>query len=532
MNLFYSGMLNNCFANTQKQLFTLLLCLSGLAVPFYASAQTCTAPNQCMATPGFGDAPASHICPPDFIVEEIFLEDFDNGFGVFTEDAVPVGANDLTVSTAGDTPSFGTGPETTAGCNGSSNDGEFIFLEGSFTLIGETHCMSASIDIPAPSEALSLPFTMSFWHHMFGDNIGTMDVKINGGTEYTVTGQQQTANCQNWDRGVIDVSAHAGTTITMQICMSEGDNSISTFESDISIDHIQIFGCKPKNLPLPGWEMANIGTSNGDNCYFYDADNDEYTITSGGNNAISSTTDNVAFSYQDLCGNGSITAKIEDVSANGYGGIMLRDGLSAGAKQVSLFSNLSSVLRHESRSYTNAPKTVNAFYKPNPMWLKIERQGDWFFAYSSADGYNFQYVHAVYVPMGYCIQMGLASFTYSPTMTADAVFSNISTTGLVGGLSEEEGIAPVEAEVKAISPKAVVFPNPAQDQFTVRLAEPLLTDAQLVLRSGVGQVVGSRTLDSGNVNVDWNIVDLPSGIYYLEVSDNSGILDVLKVIKQ
>ena len=32
---------------------------------------------------------------------------------------------------------------------------------------------------------------------------------------------------------------------TVQICMSEGDGAISTFESDISIDHLQIFGCSP-----------------------------------------------------------------------------------------------------------------------------------------------------------------------------------------------------------------------------------------------------------------------------------------------
>ena len=34
------------------------------------------------------------------------------------------------------------------------NDGEFIFLEGSFHLIGERHCVSATISLPAPSPTI------------------------------------------------------------------------------------------------------------------------------------------------------------------------------------------------------------------------------------------------------------------------------------------------------------------------------------------------------------------------------------------
>ena len=235
---------------TQKNilgLFSLLLVfLMGPAVSF---GQTCTAPNQCMATPGFPDAPASHTCAPGSgSASAIFTETFDNGFGVFTEDSPPgpgtTGANDLTLSTAGDTPSFGTGPETTAGCNGGANDGEFVFLEGSFTLANETHCMSAPIPVPAANPpALNSPFTLSFWYHMFGDNIGTLEIFVNGGSQFSVSGQQQTANCQPWLQGSIDMTPFAGTTPTVQICMSEGNGQISTFESDISIDHIQLFAC-------------------------------------------------------------------------------------------------------------------------------------------------------------------------------------------------------------------------------------------------------------------------------------------------
>ena len=219
-------------------LMVLLACLFGQQ---YAIGQNCTAPNQCTATTGFPDAPAGFSCGAPFSPVAIFTEDFDNGFGIFTEDVGPNSPNNLTVSTNGDTPSGGTGPETTAGCNGNANDGEFIFLETSFDA-GETHCMSASIPLPAVSPTVSTPYSLSFWYYMFGDNIGTLEIFINGGSVFSVSGQQQTANCQDWLQGAIDVSALAGTSPTVQICMTEGVGS-STFEGDISIDHIQVFAC-------------------------------------------------------------------------------------------------------------------------------------------------------------------------------------------------------------------------------------------------------------------------------------------------
>ncbi|MEM1323466.1 MAG: hypothetical protein AAGG75_24580, partial [Bacteroidota bacterium] len=229
----------------QLTLCVLLACLFGQTT---LMGQTCTAPNQCTPTPGFPDAPAAQTCGAGTSAVAIFTETFDGGFGVFTEDAPPgpgtTGTNDLTVSTAGDTPSGGTGPETTPGCNGGANDGEFIFLEGSSTLINETHCMTATIPIPAANPPnLNTPYTMSFWYHMFGDNIGTLEIFINGTSEFSVSGQQQTANCQPWLQGSIDVTALAGTSPTVQVCMSEGNGAVSTFESDISIDHLQIFAC-------------------------------------------------------------------------------------------------------------------------------------------------------------------------------------------------------------------------------------------------------------------------------------------------
>ena len=89
--------------------------------------------------------------------------------------------------------------------------------------------------------------------------------------------------------------------------------------------------------------------------------------------------DNVAFTSYNMCGDFSITAKIEGVDPNGYGGLMIREGMEATAKQVALYSNMSNNLRHEVRYSANSPKQVANFFKPSPIWLRLERQGNWIF---------------------------------------------------------------------------------------------------------------------------------------------------------
>ena len=124
-----------------------------------------------------------------------------------------------------------------------------------------------------------------------------------------------------------------------------------------------------------GWTSTDIGAVTIGNEYSFDPcagvgnGNGEFAITGSGNNAITSTSDNVAFASQSICGDGMITAKVESVTPDGYGGLMIRETSSPGARQVAIFSNLSNILRHEARYTSNGIKQVNSFYKPSPVWL-------------------------------------------------------------------------------------------------------------------------------------------------------------------
>ena len=284
-----------------------------------------------------------------------------------------------------------------------------------------------------------------------------------------------------------------------------------------------------------GWSTTDIGQVTLGNAYAYDPCIDpsgEFTITGSGNNAVSSTTDNVAFASQTLCGDGMITAKVESITPNGYGGLMIRETTAAGSKQVAIFSNLTNVLRHETRYTTGGNKVVQSHYRPFPIWLRLQRQGDWVFAYYSTTGATYGYVHAVYVPMQNCVEIGLASFTYLPNAQTEAVFSNVSISGGTAPLLDNgSGLPAAEPQSQELM-EAELFPNPTVGAFTLALPKALDGEATATLRNQVGQVVEQRQLKPGDVNTEWDVSGLPSGLYFMEVRQQGMKPQILRVVKQ
>ena len=286
------------------------------------------------------------------------------------------------------------------------------------------------------------------------------------------------------------------------------------------------------------WNTSDIGDSGSmgndtsfDPCSNATSSEGEFTITGGGQNATSSTTDNVAFAGQTICGDGSITAKVESVDPNGYGGLMIRETTNAGAKQVAIFSNLSNLLRHEVRYMDNAPKQIGSFFKPSPIWLRLQRQGDWIFSYYSTTGMpnTFQSVHGVYVPMQSCVEYGLASFTYQPGQQTNATFSNVSITGTPMPTAEVPGI--IEASSVKSEQGANLYPNPSSDIVNLVFEDGLRKDAIIVLRNLVGQVVEQRELRAGDFTTEWNVSALAEGLYFFEIRQDGEEIQVLRLVK-
>jgi len=283
------------------------------------------------------------------------------------------------------------------------------------------------------------------------------------------------------------------------------------------------------SCPTSGYTTTNLGTAPTEGTYDCEEENGA-VITSSGQNG-STPTDNMSFLHQELCGDGYIVAKIESVSPNGYGGLSMRDGTADDDKAVNVFSDLMQNILWETRYTTGGAKIPQNFVRPFPFWLKLERQGDWFFGYYSTTGpANFQYVHAVNVQMDQCIEVGLAVFSFIVGQDAEVVFSNIETGG---------GIAPLGApqpglEINYSSFKAEdirLFPNPASNTVTIDYGTTIDRPTTMVLRNKLGQLIEQRRLEIPAMRSEWDVSGLIDGLYMIEIHIEDKAPRVLRFVK-
>jgi len=174
---------------------------------------------------------------------------------------------------------------------------------------------------------------------------------------------------------------------------------------------------------------------------------DGMTINSAGAD-IFGMADEFRFVYKRLTGNGSIIAKVESLDRTSdwtKAGVMIRDSLDAGSRFAAVYITPDYGCRFQARSMTSLDATSDSsVVTPEqtaiqaPYWVKLERTGDDFKGYYSADG-------VTWTPMAWnpqtitlaanTVYVGLAvtSHNTDPKVVTTAVFSNISTSASATG---------------------------------------------------------------------------------------------------
>ena len=253
-------------------------------------------------------------------------------------------------------------------------------------------------------------------------------------------------------------------------------------------------------------------------------------ITTTGQNGFDMSKDNFGYVYQELCGDGEIIAKVESVDNNGWAGIMFRETTDSDARQFALYSSIAPNTMTQTRYFTGGLKIMQQHFNgPLAIWLKIERQGDWFFAYKSADGVNFSYVHAVNVSMSSCLTVGMAAFTSSVGVPVTATFSNIQISG---------GIEPIGSPEENVTfgiqndGKIKLFPNPANSVITIDLGKTIDRPTTMILRNQLGQIVEQRRLEIPAIRTDWDVSAFISGMYHIEIRTDGEDVKTLRFIKE
>lgn len=181
-----------------------------------------------------GEAAVSDDIVVSVGVEPVILEaeGFEAGFGNWVN--LSSGDNYDWRRDANGTPSNNTGPDTgngstwylyleTSSSNGAFNAGDSAILE--------------SPDISAASNR-----RLSFYYHMYGDNMGTLYVDVNsGGTwdsgVWSISGQQQASSGAAYLRADIDLSAYTGLIKVRLRAVAAGG-----WRGDMAIDDIEISG--------------------------------------------------------------------------------------------------------------------------------------------------------------------------------------------------------------------------------------------------------------------------------------------------
>ncbi|MEN9001799.1 MAG: choice-of-anchor J domain-containing protein, partial [Flavobacteriales bacterium] len=133
------------------------------------------------------------------------------------------------ITNSGTTGSSGTGALS---ANSGSN---YFYTEASGAGTSDTTTLiSPSINL----SSLTLP-TLDFYYHMFGNQMGTLNVEIFDGTtwtnEVTISGSQQATQASDWNQQYVDLTSYSGIIQIRFVAISNG-----SFEGDICIDDVSV----------------------------------------------------------------------------------------------------------------------------------------------------------------------------------------------------------------------------------------------------------------------------------------------------
>ena len=172
-----------------------------------------------------------------------------------------------------------------------------------------------------------------------------------------------------------------------------------------------------------------------------------YTMTGSGTD-IGGEHDQFHFAYKSLIGPGSIVARIEFIENThewAKAGVMIRQGLYESSKHAFVYITPNNVIAFQARAeWGQTSVTTNQTGITVPLWIKLERdEAGNFMASHSANGTTWQPVQntvSMNISMSSKVYIGLALTAHNPDAISQAIFSNVTITGIVSGQWEHQDI--------------------------------------------------------------------------------------------
>jgi len=186
----------------------------------------------------------------------------------------------------------------------------------------------------------------------------------------------------------------------------------------------------PAPPPLPdGWAHQEIGAVGFTRDATFDAATGTFSVKGAGND-VWGTTDAFHFAYRVLTGDGFIVARVRSVqntSTSAKAGVMIRESLAANAANAFMLVTQGKGSDFQRRLAAGGSTANQVGTTMAPYWVKLERIGNAFSAYQSADGATWTLVGSDTIAMGTAVYVGLAAVSHNVMATTVANFDFAST---------------------------------------------------------------------------------------------------------
>ncbi|MCR9099757.1 MAG: T9SS type A sorting domain-containing protein [bacterium] len=291
-----------------------------------------------------------------------------------------------------------------------------------------------------------------------------------------------------------------------------GNSGSCTAQVEVFID---------ESIPPP-WGTADIGMVPGSSAYAYDpcaTDNPSkghFTLDTPAYNPASGGGDQLAAVVQELCEGSGISIRVQELSAGTYAGIFMRNSSAAGSPMAGLFTNLTPVLRWESRLQPNGGKSFIPFQAAAaPQTIGLRRNNGLLQAYYRIPGGGgWQLVTQMQDHLNECVEVGFGAFTTDPAGTGTAVIGPVNT---IGSSNTGFGGEPVVQLSEGGGSRPGIWPNPASGHITLSLGAVPEAPVQALLTDGLGREARAWVLPGGAAQHQLNVEGLPGGIYWLKI---------------
>lgn len=345
---------------------------------------------------------------------------------------------------------------------------------------------------PGPCDPVTLTITIS------GGSVAEGPTSVTPGDPYSYTFEEL---------GVF--------TVTYDLVDAVGNTSSCSFT--VTVD----------GLPC-GWvDNGGIGCADDLNSSSFDQGSETFSVTA--NNCAPTgwpyNSDQLAFVFTELCGDGEIVARVSDVSGTGFAGVMMRDSEAPNAPFMAMGTNGVNKVLKQVRILPGYPAFPQFVLSYDQFWVRIVRSGNQLMGFASTDGVSWTpYLNQQVFMSNYCLRVGLFTYSEKPDSPITATFDNVMVTeysDITLAALPNSTIAPGTSMVEQLQVNC--YPNPTSGELNIDLGTYQGEQVEVQLFNSLGQQVLNQQIDnSAFAKAQLDLSGFNTGIYNITIKlDNT-----------